>query len=116
MAWPSGNKPQRYYYLVGLVLVPIRRDVMSVVQVEVGEHEIPVLQSVHGERCMADRVEGTPDSRTFLDAREEFERLGNLYGRTATGQLHVEQAYGSVFEFERSVRAISGARRRCAGG
>lgn len=76
-----------------LVNVLVSRGKMMSVPRVVGEHEVPVLQSVHGENAV--HVTGEAGEAPAPDAQDEYERLAQVYGidrdRNAT---HVEIVYG----------------------
>jgi hypothetical protein len=89
--------------------VPIRRDPMEVILAVVGEHEIPILESVHGDRVGLDAVEATPDLMTIDDPQVEWERLARVYGRAKdTQQHHVAAVYGHPRRFEEDLRMFAG--------
>lgn len=85
---------------ISIKRVPIRRDMAETLLVDVGEHEIPVLQAVHGEQIKLDAIDATPDEVTIDDPRIEYERLARLYGEEPkSGRSYVDLAYTTMRQF-----------------
>lgn len=86
---------------VPLKRVPIRRDMAETLLVDVGEHEIPVLDAVHGPgKVQHEQIVPTTDVATIDDPRSEYERLGRLYGvDQQTGRRFVDVAYSDFRRF-----------------
>lgn len=76
-----------------LVHVQVMRGKMMGVPRTVGEHEVAVLQAVHGDTAV--RVLGDAGYAPTPDATEEYERLGLAYGvHNDRGASFVELAFG----------------------
>ena len=74
-------------HLIPLLSVGIHRDITTTVQAQVAEHEIAILQTVHGDSNV---YPGDPTgAMTALDPATEFERLQRKYGEDK-----VKDAYG----------------------
>lgn len=81
----------------------IRRDANTMTPVAVPEHEIALLQTVHGEENIQ-TVEGRVVDLAKLgeadvageiaETEDEFARLASKYGADEKGELFVEQVYG----------------------
>lgn len=85
---------------VPLKRVPIRRDMAETLLTDVGEHEIRVLEVVHGAAVQADLIEATDAVRNIDDPKTEYERMQRLYGRHPdTGQFYADAAYGNFRQF-----------------
>lgn len=76
------------------MLVKISPDPMTVLSKRVFEHEIPILQDLHGE----DKIEVVEDSErdedVTLSAQQEFDRLSRCYG--PKGETSLQNVYGSA--------------------
>ncbi len=96
---------------VAKVLVPIQRDTVCVIQTEVAEHELPVLEAVHGETCHSKAVQASPNMHQFDDLDEEWDRLMRHYGQASNGTPYVVMAYGNPHEFKRQLQTIANKRK-----
>lgn len=104
---------------LNMVRVPIERDRMVVVDAEVGEHEVAVLQAVHGEQVLAAGIRPSVDEsgpRTMnVDPTEEYHRLARLYGRDKeSGRPYVDIAYTHLRDFTRELESMAGVQKRKA--
>jgi hypothetical protein len=81
-------------YLVPLFYVGVHRDITTTVQAQVPEHEIAILQTVHGESNVY------PGEKTGLSAEidldKEFDRLGRKYGDDAVLEAYGARAKGDI--------------------
>jgi hypothetical protein len=76
-------------HLVPLLHVGVHRDITATVNVQVPEHEIAILQSVHGDSNV---YPGEPTgTETALDVATEHDRLVRKYGDDP-----VRDAYGAT--------------------
>lgn len=76
-----------------MVNVTIRRSPMMELPLTVGEHEVPVLQAVHGDSGVT-VVGSAPDAHT-PDAGMEYDRLRRQYGMDRDrNQTYAEIVYG----------------------
>lgn len=76
-------------HVVPLIVVGVHRDITTTNYPQVPEHEIPVLQSIHGDSNV---YPGEPTGEsTHLDADGEYERLCAKYSEGA-----VRDAYGAA--------------------
>jgi len=76
-------------HLVPLLFVGVHRDITTTVQTQVAEHEIPILQEVHGDSNV---YPGEPTGlKTAVEAETEHDRLVRKYGEDA-----VRSAYGTT--------------------
>ena len=76
-------------HLVPLLYVGVHRDITTTVQTQVAEHEIPILQAVHGDSNV---YPGEPTGAvTGIQLETEHERLQRKYGDEA-----VREAYGTT--------------------
>lgn len=83
--------------------VIIRRDSQTITPVTIPEHEVALLQAIHGEdnvhNADGKRIADVPLSDADLagecaDPEDEFGRLASKYGSAASGELVVEQVFG----------------------
>lgn len=89
-------------HLIPLLSVGIHRDITTTVHVQVAEHEILILQAVHGDSNV---YPGEPTgAMTELDPATEPDRLMRKYGEDK-----VREAYGATFkgDIRRAVLAAS---------
>ena len=78
-------------HLIPLLSVGIHRDITTTVHVQVAEHEILILQAVHGDSNV---YPGEPTgAMTELDPATEPDRLMRKYGEDK-----VREAYGATFK------------------
>lgn len=76
------------------VRVEVMRDPLCKISLEIGEHEVAVLQAVHGDAAVT-VMEEIADTRPVDDAAEEYSRLAQLYGYdNERRQTYAEIAYG----------------------
>ena len=76
-------------HLVPLLFVSVHRDITTTVQTQVAEHEIPILQAVHGDSNV---YPGEPTgAQTAVEASTEYDRLVRKYGDDP-----VREAYGTT--------------------
>lgn len=76
------------------VKVKVMRDQLCLVSRAVGEHEVPVLQAVHGDAAI-DVIGDAPSVMTVHDVGEEYQRLAQRYGfDNERKQSFAEIAYG----------------------
>lgn len=89
-------------HLIALIAVAVHRDITATINVQVPEHEILVLQAVHGE----DNVyPGAATGRhAALDPDAEFTRLCDKYGQDA-----VRDAYGAAARGDIRRAVLSGS-------
>jgi hypothetical protein len=89
-------------HLVPLLFVGIHRDITTTVQTQVAEHEIPILQAVHGDSNVYPRQ--PTGAMTHIDPETEHERLVRKYGEDK-----VRDAYGATYrgDIRRLVLAAS---------
>lgn len=81
----------------------IRRDAQTITPVTIPEHEVALLQLIHGEENVQN-ADGKPIVSHPLtdadfageckDSDDEFGRLATKYGSDEKGELIVEQVYG----------------------
>lgn len=81
-------------HLVPLFFVGVHRDITTTVQTQVPEHEIAILQSVHGESNIYPG-EKTGQSAE-LDIEKEFDRLSRKYGEDAVLEAYGARAKGDI--------------------
>lgn len=103
---------------MNLYHVIIRRDAQTITPVTVPEHEIALLQSIHGEENVQNG-DGKPIVNHPLtdadlageckDSEDEFGRLATKYGDDDKGELIVEQVYG-----KRAIKGLERAMQECA--
>lgn len=75
------------------VLVTIERDQMMKVAKRVFEHEIPILEQLHGEDMVSVEDGSERDVKVAMTAEEEYDRLCRRYGKK--GEQAVHFVYGS---------------------
>lgn len=75
-------------HIVPILSVGVNRDITTTIYPQVPEHEILVLQHVHGESNV---YPGDVVDETALDADREYERLCSKYSESA-----VREAYGAT--------------------
>lgn len=81
-------------HLIALIAVSVHRDITTTIAVSCPEHEIPLLQSVHGE----DNIfvgEPTGDCAGF-DPETEHQRLSDKYGSDALRDAYGVSARGDI--------------------
>lgn len=86
-------------HLVPLYFVGVHRDITTTVQVQVPEHEIAILQEMHGRDNVYQRERTGTD--TALDPATEFARLSRKYGEEA-----VLEAYGAPAIAQREIPRV----------
>lgn len=83
--------------------VSIRRDAHTTTPVTVAEHEVAILQTIHGAENVHNADGKRIDEHPLTDAyaagevkesEDEFARLASKYGADDKGELFVEQVYG----------------------
>lgn len=89
-------------HIVPLLAVGIHRDITSTPQTRVPEHEIPILQSIHGEGNVYPG--GATGETTLLDPATEHDRLARKYGEDAVRDAYGTHARGDI---RRAVMAAS---------
>lgn len=89
-------------HLVPLLFVGIHRDITTTVQAQVPEHEILILQAVHGDSNVYPRQ--PTGAMTHIDPDTEHDRLVRKYGEDK-----VRDAYGATYrgDIRRLVLAAS---------
>lgn len=81
-------------HIIPLLAVGIHRDITSTPQARVPEHEILILQSIHGEGNV---YPGEPTSETtLLDPATEFDRLVRKYGEDPVRDAYGTHARGDI--------------------
>lgn len=76
-----------------LVKVLVSRGKMMTVPKTIGAHEVPLLQSVHGDAAV--HIVGPAGECEAPDAAEEYGRLQRVYGLDRDRKMtHVEIVYG----------------------
>jgi len=81
-------------HLVPLFFVGVHRDITTTVQTQVPEHEIAILQTVHGESNIYPG-EKTGESAE-IDVDKEFDRLSRKYGEDAVLEAYGARAKGDI--------------------
>ena len=81
-------------HIVPLIVVGVHRDITTTLYPHVPEHEIPVLQSIHGDSNI---YPGEPSGEsTNLDADGEYDRLCAKYGDAAVRDAYGASAKGDI--------------------
>jgi len=91
---------------IPLLLVIIDRGPMEKIPRLAAEHEIPLLEMVHGGGSIQDSGEPVTDFREIESLDEEYERLVHAFGEDEkSGMPIVERIYGRASEFVSSIEA-----------
>lgn len=105
-------------YKIPVVGIPVNRDPMQTLCPEVGLHEVEVLASVHGGRCLKDQAQPLDEFTEIYSDDEnangkqtvgmEWDRLTRLYGANPENNvLHVERVFRDPDSFEQRLAAIA---------
>jgi len=81
-------------HLVPLIVVGVHRDITTTQYPQVPEHEIPILQAIHGDTNV---YPGEPNGEnTALDADDEYDRLTRKYNEDAVRDAYGVTARGDI--------------------